>query len=90
MVRCPAWSLCGGGVDSNSTVLASAELYDPITGVWSYTGSMTIARYCDNPSPTTLPDGSVLIVGGTDLLSYHWFNEAEIIRFGKPDVDTNE
>ena len=57
--------------------ISSAELYDPSIGVWSFTGSMTIARYWDHPSPTTLPDGSILIVGGTNCCPYHWFNKAE-------------
>lgn len=63
-----------------ATPLDSAELYDPSTGLWTYTGSMTLARYWDNPSPTTLADGSILIVGGVNPFggTYHWLNEAEI------------
>ena len=62
----------GGGIN------LSAELYDPSTGLWADTGSMTIARYFDDPSPTALPDGSILIVGGMTCCPYHWFNEAEL------------
>lgn len=58
-------------------ILASAELYDPSTGLWSDTGSMTIARYWDNASPAVLPDGSILVVGGTTCCPYSWFNKAE-------------
>jgi hypothetical protein len=70
--------LVTGGLDENYVTESSAELYDPSTGLWTDTGSMTIARYWDRPSPTTLPDGSILIVGGTTCCPYHWFNEAEL------------
>jgi hypothetical protein len=58
-------------------VLASAELYDPSTGLWTDTGSMTIARFWGNQWPTVLPDGSVLVVGGATCCPYHWFTDAE-------------
>ena len=67
-------SMCGGC----TPILDSAELYDPSTGLWADTGSMTIGRYWDDPSPATLADGSILIVGGTTCCPYHWFNEAEL------------
>jgi hypothetical protein len=67
-------SMCGGC----TPILDSAELYDPSTGLWTDTGSMTIGRYWDDPSPATLADGSILIVGGTTCCPYHWFNEAEL------------
>jgi len=40
----------------------TAELYDPVAGTWSMTGSMAGDRY--NHSLVTLPSGMVLVIGG--------------------------
>lgn len=60
--------LVAGGVDSAvgnpGTVLASAELYDPVANTWTAAAPMASARM--NQSVTLMADHRVLVAGGVD------------------------
>jgi N-acetylneuraminic acid mutarotase len=49
-----------GGVRADN--VATAELYDPVVGTWSSTGSLNVGR--GGHSATLLPNGVVLVAGG--------------------------
>src|SRR5262249_3918737 len=56
---------CGAfdaGTVNCSSILASAELYNPTAGTWSATGSMNVARFFH--TATRLLDGRVLVSSG--------------------------
>jgi Galactose oxidase, central domain len=52
------------GTQDDGSAYASAEIYDPATGKWSRTGSMTTPRY--DAAAILLDNGRVLVTGGQD------------------------
>jgi hypothetical protein len=58
--------------------LQSAEIYDPATGSFSPTGAMAEQR--EGPAAAPLPDGRVLVAGGTfhDGVTNHYLQSAEL------------
>lgn len=75
-----------GGLHDNSASgvpLTTAELYNPTTGVWSSTGSMTNPRWIH--SVTKLQNGKILVAGGCLDRTYNATATAEIYN---PDIGT--
>lgn len=61
--------ITGGGVYTESTATDTSELYDPATNTWSATTPLVLGPRAGHTA-TLLRDGSVLVVGGSDV--YGW------------------
>jgi len=66
---------------ARGTALASAELYDPGTGKFTETGSMT--GVSDDDTATILSDGRVLMAGFGDWADLYEPDSAKFIRTGR-------
>lgn len=76
------------GTEPGSLTVPTAELYDPVAGLFSVVGDTVVSR--DEPLAVTLPDHRVLIAGGfafagdtvCDLPTQH----AEVFTPQQPDA----
>ena len=67
---------CDVGTCDPPMTLSSAELYDPATGLWTFTSSLSHPRV--NHETTLLASGLVLITGGADTGTATVFDSAEL------------
>ena len=66
--------LITGGMDSRRAILSSAEIYDPTSGTFMGTGSMSAGRFFHEA--TLLASGKVLVTGGAYLSTAEVFDRS--------------
>jgi hypothetical protein len=76
--------LVAGGYNGSSC-LASAEIYDPATGLWNLTTPMNSIR--GEHTATLLPNGKVLVIGGRTAL-VGWTDSITIVELFDPSTAT--
>jgi hypothetical protein len=67
--------VAGGG---GGAAWTGAEIYDPATGVFTPTGSMSVGRWGYPNQLVTLPDGRLFVAGGADATCATALSTAEI------------
>jgi hypothetical protein len=67
-----------GGVSTGWTFLATAEIFDPDTGTFTPTGSMSVPR--ESLTATLLRDGRVLVTGG------HRGRHAQLVIYDSAEI----
>ena len=60
--------LLTGGEGADGSILATSEILDPATGIFTAGGAMATARV--KHAAALLPDGRVLVIGGSDLRGF--------------------
>jgi hypothetical protein len=60
-------ALVAGGLNAQGQLTATAELYDPATGMFASTGALSFPAI--SMSPVALDDGTVLFIGGWNSVS---------------------
>ncbi|MCU1234982.1 MAG: Kelch repeat-containing protein [Candidatus Solibacter sp.] len=82
--------LMAGGRENafSNLLLSSAELYDPATGTFTFTGSMNAPRA--QHTATLLPDGRVLIAGGSHDLGAEIYDATTGTFAALPEADAPE
>ena len=76
----------GDCVNGSCPIFSSAELYNPATGAWTPTGSMSTGR--DLHTATLLPNGQVLVAGGGDGVGIGSLNSLASAQLYNPATGT--
>ncbi|WP_295388982.1 kelch repeat-containing protein [uncultured Thiodictyon sp.] len=61
---------------NGANLLSQTELFDPVTGVWTLTGNMSVARLA--AAVAKLQDGRVLVCGGRSVWDGAYLNTCEL------------